>query len=234
MTTTISNAVDSFESVLKDVRKYGEQGGAGENARANVFVRLVRGAANGAIDTVKRDKDGNESKDKTARDHAEIAYDAYVNAFGKTNGHSADTVTAKVSTMRAGIRLGQKYGENGVALMDRVHAMYPVLKKAGEKLWQPLDCYYRVALAQLKATHRLSDDEIRAIITRESKERDAAAFLRTAERALERACELDDNDNTRNALEATKTALAAYLAAEQRAADMAALAVLQARLGKAA
>lgn len=232
--TNLSNAVDTFEAVLKDVRKLGEQGGAGENARANVFIRLVRGAANGVIDTVKRDKDGNESKDKTARDHADIAYEAYVNAFGRNNGHSADTVTAKVSTMRAGIRLGQTYGDDGIALMNRVNALYPVLKKSGEKMWQPLDAYYRVALAQMKVSHRLSDDEIRSLITRESKERDAAAFLRTAVKALEKACQLDDNDNARNALEAAQTALAAFMQAEQRAADMAALAELHARLGIAA
>lgn len=231
--TNLSNAVDTFEAVMKDVRKYGSEGGAGENARANVFVRLVRGAANGVIDTVKRDKDGNESKDKTARDHAEMAYDAYVAAFGKCNGHSADTVAAKVATLRAGVKLGQTYPD-AIALMNRVHALYPALKNAGEKMWQPLDAYYRVALAQMKVSHRLSDDEIRSLITRESKERDAAAFLRTAVRALEKACQLDDNDNARNALEATQRALAFVEATEQRAADMAALAELQARLGIAA
>jgi ribosomal protein S20 len=118
--------------------------------------------------------------------------------------------------------------------MNKVHAMYPVLKKAGEKLWQPLDCYYRVALAQMKVTHRLSDDEIRSIITRESKDRDAAAFLRTAVKALEKACQLDDNDNSRNALEATQRALAFIEAAEQAAIDMAKYAELQAKYGLAA
>lgn len=232
--TYISNATDSFEAVIKDVRKFGEQGGAGENARANVFVRLVKGAAAGVIDTIKRDKDGNESKEKTARDHAEIAYDAYVNAFGKSNGHSADTVTAKVSTMRAGIKLGQKFGDEGIALMNSVHRLYAIAKKNGDKMWQPLDAYYRVALAQTKVTHRLTDAEIVTLITRESKERDAAAFLRTAVKALEKACQLDDNDNARNALEAAQHALAAFMAQEQKAADMAALAILQSRLGIAA
>lgn len=229
---TISNAVDSFDAVLKDVAKYGELGGAGENARANVFIRLVRGAANGVVDTIKRDKDGNESK--TGRDHAEIAYDRYVNAFGKTNGHSADTVTAKVSTMRAGIKLGQTHGDDGIELMNRVNRIYALAKKNGDKMWQPLDAYYRCALAQNKATHKLSDGEIATLITRESKERDAAAFLRTAVKALEKACQLDDNDNARNALEAAQHALAAFMAQEQKAADMAALAILQARLGLAA
>lgn len=231
--TNLSNAVDTFEAVMKDVRKYGSEGGAGENARANVFVRLVRGAANGVIDTVKRDKDGNESKDRTARDHAEMAYDAYVAAFGKSNGHSADTVAAKVATLRAGVKLGQTYPD-AIALMNRVHALYPALKNAGEKMWQPLDAYYRVALAQMKVSHRLSDDEIRSLITRESKERDAAAFLKTAERALQKACELDDTDTNRDALEKVKLAIAAFVQAEQRAADMAVLAELNAKYGIAA
>jgi hypothetical protein len=36
--TNLSNAVDSFEAVMKDVRELGKAGGAGENARANVFI----------------------------------------------------------------------------------------------------------------------------------------------------------------------------------------------------
>ena len=135
---------------------------------------------------------------------------------------------------RAGIRLGQTFGDDAIALMNKAHVTYKELKAADEKVWQPLDAYYRVALAQMKVSHRLTDDEVRACMVREEKERDASAYLRTAVKALERACSLNDTDEARNALEATQSALAAYMAAEQKALDMAALATLQARLGLAA
>lgn len=230
---TITNAVDSFDAVMADVRKFGGEQGAGDNARANVFIRLVRGAANGVIDTIKRDKDGNEVN-KGGRDHAEMAYEAYINSYGRKNAHSADTKTAKTATLRAGIKLGQMHGDNAIALMNKAHVTYKDLKAADEKVWQPLDAYYRVALAQMKVDHRLTDDEVRACMVREEKERDASAFLRTAVKALEKACALDDSDDARNALEAAQHALAAFMSQEQKAADLAALAILQQRLGMAA
>ena len=158
--TNLTNAVDSFDAVLRDVKKYGREQGAGDNARANVFLRVVRGAANGVLDTVKRDKDGNEDK-KSGRDHAHVAYEAYVDEYSDKNTHSVDTVTTKATNLRAGIKLGQTYGDDAVALINASQRIYKELKLMNEKVWQPLDAYYRVAVAQMKVSHRLSDDEIR-------------------------------------------------------------------------
>ena len=229
---TISNQVDTFEAVMKDVRKLGETGGAGENARANMYIRLVRGAANGVVDTIKRDATGNEVA-KGGRDHADIAYDAYVAGFAKGNGHNADTKATKTAALRAGIRLGQTHGDDAIELMNRTHVLYKELEGTKGRV-QPFEAFYRVSLAQAKSTTRLTDDELRACIVRDPAERDAAAYLRTAVKALEKACSLDDTDDARNALEATKRALAAYMAEEQKAKDLAALAELHARLGIAA
>lgn len=227
---TISNQVDTFEAVMKDVRKFGETGGAGENARANMYIRLVRGAANGVIDTIKRDADGNESKAKTARDHADMAYDTYVAGFAKGDSHKADTKATKTAALRAGIRLGQTHGDDAIALMNKTDALYQ--KAIGTKgRVQPFEAFYRVSLAQAKSATPLTDAEIMDCIIRDPAERDAAAYLRTAVKALEKACSLDDTDDARNALEATQRALAAYMAEEQKAKDLAALAELQARLG---
>ena len=55
----------------------------------------------------------------------------------------------------------------------------------------------------------------------ESIERDAAAYLRTAVKALEKACALNDTDASRNALEATQSALA-YVMHETKRAERAA------------
>lgn len=231
---TISNAVDTFENVLADTRKFAGDQGAGAGARANWLIRVVRGAANGALDTVKRDKDGN-ADDKNGRDHAHILYEAYTLACSKKNVHNAKTIISKASNLRKAIDLGAKRGDEAIAVMNDATIIYAELSRDETvTVHPPFEAYNLVVRSQLQSATRLSKDEIRQTMTKEKVDRDALSELRTALRACERAYKLDPSDMVINAMEAVQGALAWYAEQEQRAADMAALATLQAKLGIAA
>ena len=230
---TISNAVDTFENVLADTRKFAGDQGAGAGARANWLIRVVRGAANGVLDTVKRDKDGNENS--AGRDHAHVLYEAYTLACSKKNVHNAKTVISKASNLRKAIELGATRGDMAIAVMNDAQAVYAELSRdENVTVHPPFEAYNLVVRKQLESATRLGKDEIRQAMTKEKAERDALSELRTALRACERAYRLDPTDRVVEAMEAVQGALAWFAAQEQRAADMAALAELQSRLGMAA
>ena len=231
---TISNAVDSFENVLTDTRKLAGEQGAGAGARANWLLRVVRGAANGALDTVKRDKDGNED-DKNGRDHAHILYEAYTVACSKKNVHNAKTVISKASNLRKAIELGATRGDMAIAVMNDAQSVYQELSKdENVTVHPPFEAYNLVVRRQIDSSHRLTKEEIRQVMTKDKAERDAASYITSAIKALEKACQIDDTDAARNALEASKAAMAYIAQQEQHAADMAALVTLQAKVGLAA
>lgn len=233
---TISNAVDTFEAVLKDVRKFAEVQGAGDNAIANAFLRTVEGAARGALDTIKRDAAGNEVK-KGGKDHADALYENYVSHYSKRDAHSASTVIKGASYFRQGINVGahcSRHGFDAVTVFDRAQVELAALKGMGVKTKKPLEAFVSVAREQIKSSIELSADEIRDAMQVETVDRDAVAYLRTAVKALEKACALNDNEDSRDALEATQRALAFLMESDARAADMAKLVELQARLGIAA
>lgn len=232
---TISNAADTFEAVLTDVRKHAREQGAGDNAIANAFLRCVRGAARGALDTIKRDETGNEVKD--GKDHAYRLFMAYTKEYGTKDAYSANTVIKGASYFTQGVKAGvhcSRHGFDAVTVLNKAVVELETLKDMGVKTKKPIEAFVSVAREQLKSSVELTRDEIRDAMTVDPVERDAAAYLRTAVKALEKACALDDNDNSRNALEAAQHALAYVMERDQRAADMAALAELQARLGVAA
>lgn len=233
---TISNVSDTFDAVLSDVRKLAEVQGAGDNAVANAFLRCVRGSARGALDTIKRDPAGNEVS-KGGKDHADALYENYVRHYSKRDAHSASTVIKGASYFRQGISVGvhcSRHGFDAVTVFNTAAVEMATLKDMGVKVKKPLEAFVSVAREQLKSSVELTRDEIRDAMQVEAVERDAAAYLRTAVKALEKACGLDDNDGTRNALEAAQRALAFVMERDARAADMAKLAELQARLGLAA
>lgn len=219
----MTNAVDTFNAVLADVRKLAEVQGAGDNAVANAFLRCVRGAARGALDTIKRDADGNEVK-KGGKDHADMLYDNYTTHYSKRDAHSASTVIKGASYFRQGVSVGihcERNNFDAVSVFNTAQQEYLTLKKMDVKCKKPLEAFVSVAREQLKSTTELTRDEIRDAMQVESVERDAAAYLRTAVKALEKACALNDTDASRNALEATQSALA-YVMHENKRAERAA------------
>ena len=92
---TNSNAVDSFEALCKDTIKLAETQGEGANSRAKWLVRIIRAAANGAIDTDTKVNVGGKPVDMPV-----YLYDLYVKSCGKKNTHGVKTVISKSSNIR--------------------------------------------------------------------------------------------------------------------------------------
>jgi cytochrome c-type biogenesis protein CcmH/NrfF len=224
---TLSNAVDSFESVLADTRELAREQGAGANARANWLLRVVRGAANGALDT--------STKDKNDRDHAHRLYEAYTVACSSRNVHNTKTVISKACNLRKGIELGCKMGDDAVAVMNDAVATYGVMSKDETiKVHPPFEAFNLVVREQLKSATKLTRDQLRSIMSKETAEADVATHVRTALRAMERAYKLDPNDRITEAMDAVSGALAFLTSEVERADALAQLAALQAKLGIAA
>lgn len=222
---TISNSYDSFDAVLKDTRELAAEQGKGANARANWLLRVVKGAAQGALDTVTKDKDG--------RDHAHLLYDAYITACGKKNVHNQKTVIAKASNLRKAIEMGCLPDElDPVKTMNDAVAIYSAMSKDENVKCKPaFEAFNQVIRNQLdNPTMALSRDEIRAAMTKEETETDAMTHLRTALRAVERAYKLDPTDRTTDALDAVSAALGFYTQAAERAAKQAEIDRLMAEL----
>jgi hypothetical protein len=222
-----SNAVDTFDVVLADTRDYARSQGKGAGARANWLVRVVRGAANGALDT--------STKDKSGRDHAHVLYDAYVKSCSDTNTHNAKTVISKASNIRKGIEMGVKFGDDAIAVMNDAVATYGVISKDENiSCHPPFEAFNLVVREQLKSPTKLTRDQIRSVMIKETVEADAMSHLRTALRAMERAYKLDPNDKVTEALDVVSGCLAWHVQALERAEALAQLAELQAKLGIAA
>lgn len=220
---TISNAIDSFDAVMADTRKYANDQGKGAGARANWLVRVVRGAALGALDTVTKDKDG--------RDHAHLLYDAYVTACGKVNVHNQKTVIAKASNLRKAIECGARTDIDAVSVMNHAVTIYGELSKDENVKCKPaFEAFNQVVRNQLASTTELSRDEVRDAMLKEEAETDVTTHIRTALRAMERAYKLDPNDRVTEAMDAVSHALGFYTAAAERAEKLAAIARLQAEL----
>ena len=222
-TSTLSNAVDSFDAVMRDTITFAGKQGEGANARANWLLRVVRGAANGALDTATKDKDG--------RDHAVALYDAYASACSKKNSHNAKTIISKASNLRKGIELGAKWGDDAIAVMNDAVAIYKVLTSDENiKTHGPFEAFNFVIRSQLASATRLSKDEVRAAMIKEEASVDVTTHIRTALRAIERAYKMEPNDKITEAMDAVNAALTFVTTREERAATLAKIEALQAQL----
>lgn len=224
---TISNAVDSFESVLADTRELAREQGAGANARANWLLRVVRGAANGVLDT--------DTLDKNGKKHAVRLYEAYIAAVSSRNVHNAKTVISKSCNLNRAIELGCRDGDKAVEVLNDAVATYGVMSKDETiKVHPPFEAFNLVVREQLKSRTKLNRDQLRSIMMKETAEADVATHVRTALRAMERAHKLDPNDRISEALNAVEGALGFLTESAERAEAMAQLQALQSKLGIAA
>lgn len=220
---TISNTVDTFDAVLADTRNLAADQGKGANARANWLLRVVRGAANGVLDTVTKDKDG--------RDHAHMLYEAYITSCGKKNAHNQKTVVAKASNLRKAIECGARADIDAIGVMNTAVAVYGEISKDENIKCKPaFEAFNQVVRNQLASSTELSRDEIRDAMLKEEVETDVTTHIRTALRAMERAYKLDPNDRVSDAMDAVGAALGFYTQAAERAAKQAEIDRLMAEL----
>lgn len=215
----MSNYTLTFEEVATEVRKFGRNQGAGDSALANAFIECVRGAAKGALDTVKRDKAGSESKKKGAQDHADLLYLEYVTAYGEKDTHKASTVIKGASYFRQGIKMGALPGTDAIAVINRAQVIYKELKAAQAKVGKPIEAYVAVARAQLESPTELTPDEIKSVMVKEPKETSASTLVKNAEKLLEKAYDMQPDPRVEAAVQAARDCLA-FLLQQEKIAEL--------------
>lgn len=236
MDNTLSNApANDFAAVMNKTREFARNQGKGANARANWLYEVVRSAADGVLDTVKRNSKGEEDK-KSGKDHAEILYRAYVDECSDYNAHNAKTVISKASNLRKGIEMGNRSDIDAIAVMNIAVSEHKELSKDdGVKVLPAFEAFNSVIRAQMSSEIELSRGEIRdAMVKGEAADKDAGAYLRSAMKAVEKAYELDKSPRVVEALDAVNAALAYVTAEKERADKLAEIARLQAELAHAA
>jgi hypothetical protein len=219
--TALSNApTTTFETIMNKTKEYARNQGRGANARANWLLDVVRGAAEGALDTVKRNAKGEEDK-KAGKDHATLLYEAYVAECSKVNVHNAKTVISKSSNLRKAIEMGMRNDIDAIAVMNIAIVEHKALSEDESVKLQPaFEAFNHVVRAQQANDMELSRDEIRdAMIKGESAEIDASGYLRRAMKQVEKAYELDKSPKVVEALDAVNAALG-WVAAEKERADL--------------
>lgn len=207
---TLSNSQAAIEARLAKIEEYGASQGAGDSALANAFLQCIIAAGVGEFDTIKRGPDGREDK-KNGKDHAEMAYRRYVDAYSTKDVHKASTITKGASYFRTGVKAGAVKGLDGERLAQDISVVYSDGKKAGRDLRKPIEAFVAAANAQLKSQTQLTCAEILDAMTKpEAKEKETTALklVQNAEKLLAKAHELNDAQEIALALEATQAALA--------------------------
>lgn len=235
MDATLSNAVNSFEAIMNKTRDFARNQGRGANARANWLVEVVYGAADGVLDTVKRNSKGVEDK-KSGKDHATMLYEEYVRVVSDANVHNAKTVISKSSNLRKAIEMGNRADIDARAVINKAITEHGNLSgDESVKVLPAFEAFNAVVRAQMSSELELSRDEVReAMIKGDALDKDAGAYLRSAMKAVEKAYELDKSPKVVEALDAVNAALAYVSAEAEKAAKLAEIARLQAELQAAA
>lgn len=233
--TTLSNTPDNaFNVIMNKTREHARNQARGGNARANWLIDVVRGAADGVLDTIKRNAKGVEDK-KNGKDHATLLYEAYVNEVKGNNSHGAKTVISKSSNLRKGIEMGMRNDIDAIAVMNIAVVEHEKLRADENLNEQPaFEAFNCVIRAQQESDTELTRDEIRAAMVKgEAREKGAGDYLQAALKQVEKAYGLDKSPRVVEALDAVNAALNWISNEAERADKIAMLAKLQAELGMA-
>lgn len=230
---TLSNAPDnSFEGIVRKTREHARNQGRGANARANWLLDVVRGAADGVLDTIKRNAKGEEDK-KSGKDHATRLYEEYVRVVSDVNVHNAKTVISKSSNLRKAIEMGNRSDIDAIAVMNLAVVEHGKLSSdESVKVHPAFEAFNAVVRAQMASDTELTREEVRdAMLRDEAREKHAADYLKTAMKAMEKAYELDKSPKVTEAYDAVNSALAFCLQEIERETALAELQTKAAALG---
>lgn len=173
-------------AIWTEVREYGREAGGGARGLVKTAATLVRAAHNGLLDTTK-------GADK--KDDAERAYEMYKTAYSTKNEHGS--VTQQASKMRAFIKMGMATSYNGVAVFSDTARIFDEMRKQDIKTKPEYQAHCAVANAQIKVDRALNEDEIKSLVVKsEAAEKDELDFFKAAEKALEKAYEMNPRDET--------------------------------------
>lgn len=149
---------------FKDINKFGKQSGEGASALGRLGLRALRAAADGVISTAKPQGGG--------KDDATLIYEAYTAMDSKHAEHTAGGAKANASKLRQIIGMGcMTTLSDPVAVGDRVVRIHDEMTDADLKPKALFAALVDVAREQQASDSELTDDAIRAALTKTKSEK---------------------------------------------------------------
>jgi len=144
---------------FKDINKFGKASGEGASALGRLGLRALRAAADGVISTAKPQGGG--------KDDATLIYEAYTAMDSKHAEHTAGGAKANASKLRQIIGMGcMTTLSDPVAVGDRVVRIHDQMSEADLKPKAIFAALVDVAREQQASDSELTDDAIRACLTK--------------------------------------------------------------------
>lgn len=226
MTTTPLSNSTALEDLRKEactiVREFGRDAAQGEDALPKLALKVISWAAAGTF----------------GEDDAKMLYEQYTDAMSKKAIHTDGGKAANTSKMRQLLKMGSMTTIDPEEVIERAVVLHKDMRAAKIKTKSAYAAYVDVAKAQIGAPNaELTDDEIKAAMARNEREKSAETCLKSAKKALEEAMTFDMQEDEREAaataLAQVDTALTALVTREELAEKRAKLLELQAELRKA-
>lgn len=225
MTNTLSNSAaleDLRKEAISNVKELGREAAVGEDALPKLALKVVAWAAAGTF----------------GEDDAKMLYDNYTDAMSKKAIHSDGGKAANTSKLRQLLKMGSMTTIDPEDVIERAVVLHKDMRAAKIKTKSAYAAYVDVAKAQIAAPNAdLTDDEIKAAMSRSEKEKSAETCLKAAKKQLEEALQFDMQDDEREAaataLAQVDSALTALVTREEAETKRAKILELQEELRKA-
>ena len=219
---TLSNS-QSLEDMRKDAfaeaREMGRESAAGKDSLPKLAIRAVEWAYEGIF----------SEEDKKQ------LYDEYITAESKKLIHSDGGKAANASKLGSLLKLGAMTSIDPITVINDAARVHAEMRAQGLKPQSAYAAYVSVARAQLSSPNsELTDDELRAAMNKNTKDKTPDSLLKAAAKQIEEAIGLGMNDDERqyasDALQKVAAALTALVTRNDREEKLAKIAELQAEL----
>jgi hypothetical protein len=188
--------------LMKQVRTFGSDSGAGRDSLPKLAHAVVKAAADGVIDL--------ETKNKKGEDSATQIYMAYAEADSKKSIHEHKDagVKANSSKLRQLIKLGCMTTIDPVALMQEAHEIREGLKHdEGTKLKPAYHFYVDLARNQVEKDKKLSKGSIEDLAVKgEAAPKELIDRLKQIDKLLEGLVTGENRDKLKDSDELTEAA----------------------------
>jgi len=223
---TLSNS-DAREQLrrekLAEVRELGRDSAKGKDSKPVFALKAVQWAQDGIF----------------SADDAKLLYEDYVDSESKKLIHSDNGKQANASKLKQILTLGGMTTVDGVDVLNRAAEAHRNMRIAGLKPKDAYTGFVDVARAQIAAPNaELDDDAIKEVLSKSTKEKSADDMFKAAAKNIEKALEMQLNDDERQrateALDKVNSALASFISRAEREEKLAKIAELQMQLDLAA
>jgi HPt (histidine-containing phosphotransfer) domain-containing protein len=219
---TLSNSA-ALEDLRKDafaeVREFGRDSASGKDALPKLAIRVVELAYDGTF---------------SEEDRKQI-YDEYITAESKKLIHTEGGKAANASKLGSLLKMGSMTTIDPVSVINSAASVHADMRAQGLKPQSAYAAFVSVARAQISSPNsELTEEELRDVMSKASKEKTADSCLRSAAKAIEEAMGIGLNDDERqyanDALQKVAAALSTLISRNEREEKLAKIAELQAAL----